>query len=622
MLAARPDERRALAAAAAALLLLVAAITAPLLGTGFFGDDPGHLHAVALHAPWEFLVSPRATADLGGPFFTPLLGVSLAVDWRLFGLDPCGYGVHGALALWALGLAVLALLRTLGAPAAPAALGAAAVIANPATVAVAAWFSTRHYLEGAVWAVLACTCAVLAARRRRLAPLAAAAGLGLAALLSKEIFVPLPALCLPLLPGLPRRWRRLLGGAAAAVIAAYALLRLALAGGVAGYHGIAELSAAGAARAIGSSAGALFGALFWPAGRPAPAAAVAAGGVLLAACGVAAWRRARLAGVGALALVLAAALAPVSLVLLFQGGAAISGELAGGRLAFPLALALTVAAGALAAAPPAAAGVPAARPRAAGLLLVLLAATLPGSVATVSAWRAARARAGAELDLVRARWRDSALVVSVEGVGVFRAGTRLLLGMLCPGPHLLLLGDAPVPLRELRSLHPADFYWLPDDLAGRPARTPDDVAALVGRRHAVLADAPPARDEFSLSLAWTGDTYGWRLSPPSYRYFHLWEPLAAAAPGAGGGPCGDAVAPPRERAVGEYLAIPPVGALPRATLARRGVTALRARVRAVDATGAYRDSPDFLVDLATPGAVAWSSGATSDAPAPGRSGGG
>ena len=623
MLATAIAGRRAHVASCAALLVVVAAVMAPLLPTGFHGDDPGHLHAVALHPPLEFLVSAAATADLGGNFFTPLLGTSIAVDWRLFGLDPLGYGVHSAVALWLLGIAVVLLLRTLGAGVTAATLGAAAVVANPATVSVAAWFSTRHYLEGAVWAVLASACAVHAVRRRRPALVAAAAVLCLLALLSKEIFVPLPALCVLLLGPLPRRWRWLLGGAGAVVLVGYALLRLALTGGAAaGYHSLAQLSAAGAVRGLVSSVPALLGAVFWPGGTAPPAAAIMAGGVLLTACAIAAWRRARGHGILGLAAVLAAALAPASLVLLFQGGAAISGELTGSRLAFPLALALVVTAAVLAcsvtADHPAAA-----RPRAAALLLLLVAATLPGCVATVAAWRSARAESGAAFEFVRARWRRSELVVSMVGVGVFRAGTRLLLGVICPGPHLMLIGGHPVPAREVRALDPAAFYTLPDDLVGRPERTAAEVERLIAGRHTVLADAPEAPLRFSVVLRWTGEAYEWRLSPPTYRYLHLWEPVATAAATDAESPCGGTpAAPAPERAVGEYISLPPTGSVSRAALERQGIAALRARIRALDGNGGYRDSPDFLVDLSMPEAYSWSADEEVAAPAAPRDGNG
>jgi hypothetical protein len=90
--------------------------------------------------------------------------------------------------------------------------------------------------------------------------------------------------------------------------------------------------------------------------------------------------------------------------------------------------------------------------------------------------------------------------------------------------------------------------------------------------------------------------------------------VAAATPAVT--PCGGAAAAPaRERAVGEYIALPPTGSVSRAALARQGIAALRARIRALDGEGGFRDSPDFLVDLATPATFSWSSEEPAAAPA-------
>ncbi len=607
-MAPRQDDWQAWLASGAALLAVVLAVTLPLLGTGFYGDDPIHLHTAATHHPWDFLISRSASSALSPYFFTPLLGTSIALDWPLFGLDPTGYLVHGALSLLALGLAVVVLLRSLDARLLPATLGGIVVVASPATVSVASWLATRHYVEGAAWALLSCALAVRGARRSSSALLALAAVAYLLAALSKEAFVLLPALACLLAGRLAPGWRWRLAAAATAGVAAYAALRIALHGtGLGGYHDLGELTLATAASNLGDAAPALLSAVFWPGGVGSHALGVAAGSLLLTACLVLAWRRARLSGVLGLALVLGVALAPVSLVLLFQGGTLISGSLAGNRFAFPFTLALLVSAAVLAAAAPPAAPRRSAPRWGPAALLVIALASAPGAAAAASAWRGARAESGRTFAFVREHWSRQDLVVRMEGIGVFREGTRTLLDLLCPGPHLVLAGGFPIPRAEARAVPAAAFYHLPADLAGHPVRSGEEIVALLEDRRQPLIAGKDEGIQFSVSLRWTGVAYEWSMAPASLAYLHSWEPTTR--PAESPTPCGAAAGSQAPRPLEDFLAVSASGMVDASYLEARRVTALHVRIRAVDGDRGYRDSPVFLVDLAEPTTISWAAAA-------------
>ncbi|HSL18957.1 MAG TPA: hypothetical protein VLB51_13710 [Methylomirabilota bacterium] len=124
--------------------------------------------------------------------FVPLLYVSLWFDWKLFGLDPTGYRIHSIAASVLVAALGFVLVRRWLPRGAAAAAGACVLLAPP-TIAVTSWICTRHYLEGAVFAMLG---AIVIARHLE-SPTKLKALLGgamyFAACLGKEIFAVLPA---------------------------------------------------------------------------------------------------------------------------------------------------------------------------------------------------------------------------------------------------------------------------------------------------------------------------------------------------------------------------------------------------------------------------------------------
>lgn len=178
------DDAPLIAAVALIGLAFVAAVYLPDIGRGFVKDDFTWIRdaRVLRAAPSQLLQSPTPG------FYRPLVTATFAADEARYGLSARGYGFTN-LALFLLCLAAIwALLREAGASAAAA------------TVAVFAWAINPHGVNMAlVWlsgrtSLLLTLCAALAAwaflrRHRTLGAL-----LLLAALLSKEEAVLLPAI--------------------------------------------------------------------------------------------------------------------------------------------------------------------------------------------------------------------------------------------------------------------------------------------------------------------------------------------------------------------------------------------------------------------------------------------
>ncbi|HUK13191.1 MAG TPA: glycosyltransferase family 39 protein [Thermoanaerobaculaceae bacterium] len=224
----------------------------PLTRLWLLADDP-HWMWMASTTRWrEILFDPERFRAMA-PNFTPMLGVVFKADWDLFGLDPAGYVWH-SLAVVLLACAALYLLLRSYAGVSAALLGVLLFLLSPTTLVVASWLSTRHYVEGMFWALLALWLARRSATRERPAWLAAAAFL--VAALFKEVYAVLPAVAALLVPGPAARRARVtaplwLG------LAIYAGWHLWIMGGLGGYLTNEPLSLATVPRLLQQTARAL-----------------------------------------------------------------------------------------------------------------------------------------------------------------------------------------------------------------------------------------------------------------------------------------------------------------------------------------------------------------------------
>ena len=205
------------------------------LGLWLTYDDFFHLHYLYTTTPAEYLVDSEVWQRLPFKMITPLLFLSFDLDLALFGLDAHAFLVH-QLVSFSLLVAAFYLILRLWLPRQWAALGAVLFALGPVTVTIAPLLIVRHYIETALLGLLAAGLYVLAIRRNHWGFAIASAFLYLAAMLAKEIAVPLVAL-LPIIPeGTYRRRLSLIIPHAVAFVL-YLIYRVYMLGTVAGGYG-------------------------------------------------------------------------------------------------------------------------------------------------------------------------------------------------------------------------------------------------------------------------------------------------------------------------------------------------------------------------------------------------
>jgi hypothetical protein len=200
--------------------LFTAAVYVPWVGLAFVKDDFGWitLGIGALHRPLSLL-----EVDSSGFFFRPLVTLSFAGDYALYGLHARGFGVTNLLLTAGCVASIVWLLRTINVSVVAASVAALTWIINPHAIAMAMlWLSGRTSLLMTLFSVLSIV-AVLRARY------ALAGLLLLAALFAKEDALVVPAVALAWLiavRGFDRAASLRLAGWMGVAVAAYALLRL------------------------------------------------------------------------------------------------------------------------------------------------------------------------------------------------------------------------------------------------------------------------------------------------------------------------------------------------------------------------------------------------------------
>lgn len=170
----------------------------------------------------------------GSPFFRPLLGLSFAADWHLFGTSPRAMHLHGlvlhTLGAWLLGVVTARWTRSVLAGMATAVLFASSPL-HPEAVT---WISARGYPLAGCFTLAT----MLLLREGSIGARALVLGfvVAAAAMLSVEAALPLVAYPLALGWGLRRRSGWALGVAVAVATVAYLALRVAWLGGLGGYR--------------------------------------------------------------------------------------------------------------------------------------------------------------------------------------------------------------------------------------------------------------------------------------------------------------------------------------------------------------------------------------------------
>jgi hypothetical protein len=232
-----PSRRRAAAdvLAAAALLALSWALYHRAAGLWWSHDDLFQLRYLLTWSPGQYALDPEVWRRLPFKMLTPLLFLSLDLDLSLFGLSPRGFYLHQILAVGLCAVALHAVLRLWLQPLWSFA-GAFLFLISPPVASLAPLLMVRHYPEAILFLLLAVWGYVRAVRSGRIGWAVLAAVFYLAAMLAKEIAVPL-VLLLPLIPegGLRTRLRCALPPAVA--LALYLAWRVHMLGTLLGGYG-------------------------------------------------------------------------------------------------------------------------------------------------------------------------------------------------------------------------------------------------------------------------------------------------------------------------------------------------------------------------------------------------
>ena len=212
---------------AAAVLLLYRKIVA----LWWMYDDAYLIHIAVVRRWTEYFANRDVWQSMPQHLFTPLLTASYDVELSLFGLNARAWYALQLVEVAAVSIAIYAALRLWLTR--PYAFGGALLFLFGVPLCnLATELMLMHYMESLGLAVLSLVTFVLAARTARPALFVASAALYLAAMLAKEVAVPLPLL-LAVLPG--RRWRGLIPHAIA--LAIYTIWRWAMLGTLFGGYG-------------------------------------------------------------------------------------------------------------------------------------------------------------------------------------------------------------------------------------------------------------------------------------------------------------------------------------------------------------------------------------------------
>ena len=214
------------------------------LGTPFdwwFEDDPFLYAAIReVDVPWAFFVDPAVHRLGAGPNeLAPVLLASMWLDWWIAPRSASWAYLHSALIYLATAVALWRVLGRLLGDGLLAAVTTVAWMLMPSTTVLVEYLSTRHYLIGLFWALLAVLAvddATRAARGHRFGALARVAVFTALSIVSKEFFPPALLTLVFLWFALRRDWTG--AGIAVGLGAAYALYRVWMTEPSISYYGI------------------------------------------------------------------------------------------------------------------------------------------------------------------------------------------------------------------------------------------------------------------------------------------------------------------------------------------------------------------------------------------------
>ena len=219
------------------IALLAIAISLPLLQLGFFAGDTTNIEVASEHSFAKMLFTGSGIRHISRIHFTPMMGITLRMDWLFFGTDCFWYSLHNVLWLWLLGVSAYILMRTCGAGVMGSALAGAMLVLAPISVSISAWYSTRHYIGGLCWTILSLSSILEWNKGNKKWLYGAAVFCYALALLCKEVYFPLVLLSPLIIQTDRRRKLKVLAGYGAVALLYLVLRRSILKNVIAGYGG-------------------------------------------------------------------------------------------------------------------------------------------------------------------------------------------------------------------------------------------------------------------------------------------------------------------------------------------------------------------------------------------------
>lgn len=162
----------------------------PVLESYWLFEELQVLRHAHQYSPWEYFFAPRVWREVSVANLMPWLSLSLDADLFLFGFQHVWFYLHHLISLWGVSALIFLVLRLwISRPL--SFLGAALFLVSAPAAAAAEMLMVRHYVEGAVLALLSLYLFVTALRRESLALSVLSAFVYLFAMSAKEVYVPL-----------------------------------------------------------------------------------------------------------------------------------------------------------------------------------------------------------------------------------------------------------------------------------------------------------------------------------------------------------------------------------------------------------------------------------------------
>lgn len=163
-----------------------------LLNGWWFGDDPEIVVFVSKHRPFEYFINPSIWQSFSPFNLTPWILLSLEPDFLMFRFKPLGYYIHHLISLVFVVISLFIVLDMFVKKRIFVILGVLIFLLSPATFTVCTWLSTRHYLEGMGFSLLSVYFFVKGIRDNKYSFILFSYLFYIPAILSKEVYVPLP----------------------------------------------------------------------------------------------------------------------------------------------------------------------------------------------------------------------------------------------------------------------------------------------------------------------------------------------------------------------------------------------------------------------------------------------